>query len=80
MEFLKAMEISIIYLLTPKEIAVLEAFGSGKDTSEVMKALKIKAPTLSSHLARIFEKLGIEGTKGKTMRAVLKYKEEKAKL
>jgi len=74
------LNINVVYLLTKREIDVLEEFAKGKDSDEVLQTLNIKEPTLNSHLQRIYAKLGIEGNKGKTLRAVLKYKEEKAKL
>lgn len=73
------LSINVVYLLTKREIDILEEFARGKDRDDVLKTLNIKEPTLNSHLSRIFDKFGIEG-KGKTLRAVLKYKEEKAKL
>ena len=65
------MEEKEIYL-TKMETKILDLFADGKDKDKVKEILGISAPTLTSHLVRIYQKLYLEG-KDQLLRAVLWY-------
>jgi len=46
------------YALTPREIAVAELVRAGLTNCEIAEALKMKLPTVKTHLAQIFGKTG----------------------
>ena len=58
--------------LTKKEIEILKYVAKGLDNTEIIKKLSIGYSTLSSHLSRIFLKLGLNG-KNQRVKAVLWY-------
>lgn len=45
--------------LSPREIEVLELVAAGRSNREVAQALVVSEPTIKSHLAHIFTKLGV---------------------
>ena len=45
--------------LTPRELATLRLLASGKSNKEIAAALDISARTVKTHLAHLFEKLGV---------------------
>lgn len=50
------------HALTPRELEILIHVGRGMSTSLIAKTLDLSATTVSTHLARIREKLGLETT------------------
>lgn len=50
------------HALTPRELEILIHVGRGMSTSLIAKALDLSATTVSTHLARIKTKLGLETT------------------
>lgn len=56
--------------LTPREAEVLRALVSGARSSEIAADLSISERTVKSHLARIYQKLGVESRSGAVAAAV----------
>jgi len=56
--------------LTPREAEVLLWIAQGKSNSEIATILGCAENTVKVHIARIFEKLGIENRNAAAMRAV----------
>jgi len=56
--------------LTPREAEVLRALASGRRSSQIAAELGISERTVKSHLARIYQKLGVESRAGAVAAAV----------
>lgn len=54
--------------LSPRECEILELLASGQSNKEMARSLGISPNTVKTHIARVFEKLGVE----KRMQAVEK--------
>jgi DNA-binding CsgD family transcriptional regulator len=46
--------------LSPRECEILELLASGQSNKELARTLGISANTVKSHLARLYEKLGVQ--------------------
>ena len=56
--------------LSPREAEILLWVAQGKTNFEASIILKISAATVKKHLEHIFEKLGVEGRNGASLRAL----------
>ena len=45
--------------LTPRELAALRSLADGRSNKEIAAALDIRERTVKTHLAHLFEKLGV---------------------